>query len=185
MTIPSIRQAGRLLVASAIVHVGCYSVDRLSAPNPEPVVGSLHITLMGLADDEGILVSTSSSTGVSAYGASDDGYPPVWYPAGLSVVAIQFGSKGLKDEFGNVVDPRDVRIGRTSACNDLCEGYIDNFRVKAGRVCNKFWEGTPTDNSPFQFYDWVDGAWSRRVGTLASPVNVDDIRCTISLELTD
>jgi hypothetical protein len=179
----STRHTVRLLSAFASVHAGCYSVDRLTVPTPEPVIVGPYITLMGLADDDAILVYTSSSTASVVFGTYADGDLPVWYPTDLSVVAIQFGSARLRNAYGEIVNPRSVRIGRTSACNDVCDGYVDNFRVKSGRVCNKFWEGTPTDDSPFQFYDWVDGVWTRRVGTLASPVNVDDIRCRISLEL--
>jgi hypothetical protein len=143
------------------------------------------MTLLALADNDAILVSTSPSDGVSVYGLSGERSPPEWYPADVHVVAIQFSAGLVLDDFGDMVDAGDIRVGRTTACNDSCDGLVDNFRLKAGRVCNKFWDDSSTERTPVQFYDWVDGVWARRVPrTSTSGLNVDDIRCKLSLELT-
>jgi hypothetical protein len=156
----------------------------LRPPSPELSVDVAHITLIALDDRDAILVSTSTTNGESVYGLSGDSRLTDWYPSDVPVVAIQFSAALMTDDFGDRLEAREVRVGRTTACRDTCEGFIDNFRVKAGRVCNKFWDGGSTDGFPVQFYERVDGAWTRRVArTATSGVNVDDIRCKLSLEI--
>lgn len=184
MTTCSTRLATRLVSTSVLLHVSCYAADPLPVPPREPYVDVEHVTLLGLGSSDAMIVSTSPSNGVSVYGLSGDSSPPAWYPADVQIVAIQFSAGLLLDDYGDMVDARDVRVGRTTACNDSCEGLVDDFRVKAGRVCNKFWDGSSTNRSPVQFYEWVDGVWARRVAQIGTPgLNVDDIRCKLSLEL--
>lgn len=172
---------GRSLPAFALVLSGCYSIDRLTVPES----GEGHyLTLLGIGDDGALFVETSTASGTVAYGLAHDEAVTDWYPSGQRMVAMQFPATALINEFSEVVAPDDVTIARASVCIDTCDGTRGNFRLKPRRTCSKYWDGSPTKNSAFQFYDEVDGVWTPRVGeTVAADVHVDDIRCAFALEL--
>lgn len=118
------------------------------------------------------------------YGSSSRELTIEWYPGGERVLAMQFSATALVDELSHSVAPDDVRIARASTCIDTCNGTKGNFRLKERTRCSKYWEGSPTKNSAFRFYDWVDGEWVPRLGeTVTAGVDVDDIRCAFTLEL--
>lgn len=181
MTTCSIPRLGRCLLSFALVLCGCYSIERLTLPEAGP---GHHVTLLGIGDEGALLVDSSTSSGTAVYGPSSDESVSEWYPSGERVFAIQFSATALVDEFSKSVAPDEVRIARTSTCIDTCSGTKGNFRVKKRTACSKYWEGSPTRNSAFQFYDWVEGEWTPRLGeTVTAGVDVDDIRCAFTLEL--